>query len=130
MSLESDFRSYLLADSNISALVGTRIYGGKLPQDVTYPAISYARISGERVHKLTGAGDRAVPRIQYDCWAESYTGAKALADLLRQRLNGASGTIGSTVVGMSRLDGEREFYDDGGVVHRVSLDFFVSYQET
>ena len=51
------------------ALVSNRVYAQFLPQDSTFPAITYSTISGVRNYHHSGQS-YAEHRIQIDCWAE------------------------------------------------------------
>jgi hypothetical protein len=129
--IESALRTRILGDAGISALIGTRIFPLILPQATSFPALTYQRISGERMHSHDGPSGLAGPRIQIDTWATSYIGAKQLADLIRQRIDGFKGTVGSDEIEGIFMDTEREFYEDGDLLKlfRVSMDFFVYYDE-
>lgn len=86
MSVETDLYAALVADSGISALVGTRIYPVVLPDDLDpntpadWPAIVYSVIDTV----LIGSGNTnrcAQSRIQVDCYSPHYlTGMKAVRD--------------------------------------------------
>ena len=130
MTIEEGLYSYLSTNVGVSALVSTRIYPGTLPQNWTNPAISYQRISGVRVRNLSGPAGRATPRIQIDCWAESYSGAKALATAVRSAMDGYAGLMGSTRVGSVVLESDLDFYEPDIAVYRVSMDFWISHIET
>jgi len=130
MTIEEGLYDYLSTDVGVSALVSTRIYPGTLPQNWTNPAISYQRISGERVRNLTGPAGRARPRIQIDCWADSYSGAKALATAVRSAMDGYAGLMGTTRVSSIVLESDTDFYETDIQVYRVSMDFWISHLET
>ena len=127
MSVQTDLVTFLLADAGISALVGTRIYpGGQLPQNPTLPAITYKLISGNWIQTATGAAGLAGPRMQIDCWAETYAGADALFELVRLRINGKGD--GGNIQGMF-LEGNRDVSDPVLGVRGRSADAFVWHEE-
>ena len=80
--IEATLRTFVLADVTIAGLIGTRYYSLRFPRTRVLPAIVYMKISGFREHDMDGSSI-ATPRIQFDCWANSYGGAKALATALR-----------------------------------------------
>lgn len=130
MSLESGLYSALAADATVSSLVGTRIYPEIMPQDVTYPAISYQRISTVRLNMLSGVDDFTQVRIQIDCWDDNYSDVKTLALAVRDALDDAK-LLGSQVIqhcymesmqDLSQVDGDR-------IDRRVSMDFMVFLNE-
>lgn len=128
--------SYLTADSSIAALVGTRVYPVKAPEDETRALIVYSRISGIGDHTLRGVGGLARPRLQIDCWAPTPDVAAQLARLVKARLDGFRGAIGTgdspsvsvAVRGMFLAD-ERDDYDDVAKQYRTSLDFMIWFVE-
>jgi hypothetical protein len=65
-----------------AALIATRCYPDQLPENVTYPALSYLLVSDDsslyRTHD--GAGGRTVSRIQFNCYDDTGDDAAALAD--------------------------------------------------
>ncbi len=128
--IESAVRTFILADSTITTLISTRLYSVKMPQSPTFPLIVYTKISGFREHDMDGS-TIAAPRIQYDSWAQTYAGAKALADALRERLDSYAGPVGSPAetVHFAYLLNERDFYDDDLQVFRVSMDFEIWHNE-
>lgn len=128
-------RAFLLADATISTTVGaSRIYPVRLPQGITASSIVYNRISGVGDHHMQGPSGLARPRIQIDSWAQTADGASALADLVKTRLDGYRGVMGSgaaavTVHGVF-FDSERDLpFDDGSKLYGVSRDYFVHYRE-
>jgi hypothetical protein len=129
MSIASDLRTYLLADATLTTLVGTRMYPLKLPQAPTMPAIIYTWISGARVHSTDGPSGLSNPRVQFDCWAQTYLEAEALLEALRKRLDGFQGTAGSSWIQAVFFETERDGYDDDTELYRRSADFFVWYEE-
>lgn len=131
-------RWYLLQDSAILALVGTRVYPIKLPQPTTQPSIVYTRISGLGDHHSEGASGLTRPRVQVDCWAPTHDVASVLANLVKGRIDGFSGTIAwddnspgnAVAVQAIMFESEREDYDDTAKLYRVSRDYMIWYEET
>ena len=130
MSLETGLRAALLADGTVSGLVGTRVYPEVMPHDVTYPAISYQRVSTVRTQFLTGVDDFTQVRLQVDCWASSYADAKSLANAVKSAIDGVRALDTETVYhcfmdsmsDLSNFEGDRED-------RRVSMDFIVYLNE-
>jgi len=143
MSAAADFRSFLAADAAITALVGTapttRIYPLSLPQRPTLPALTYSWISATRIPVMDAPIGMASPRVQVDCWADTYLVAVELFEAVRQRLDGFKGTMGSpgTLVHGAFLDSERDFYEatveagtgSGRGIYRRSADYLIHYEE-
>jgi len=130
--IEAALRTHALASAPLVALVGGRIYPSVLPQNPTYPAITYFRVSGPRLYDHGGASGMAEARIQFDCWASTYSAVKAVAAALRVALSGYSGTVGGVTIASIYLDSEIDSYEpnegDTGD-RRVSMDFMIRYYE-
>lgn len=131
MTIEDGLVALLLADSGVSALVGTRIYPLKLPQDDGLPAIRFQRISGERVRTLDGPTGLVRPRIQIDAYGKTYAEAKAVAEAVEALLDGYSGPAGTDQIEAVSLETDRDLDENplGEEAARVSMDFFVSYRK-
>jgi hypothetical protein len=127
-------RSFLLGYSPISSLVGERVFPIKLPQGTTADSIVYNRISGVGDYHLQGLSGFANNRIQIDAWASTADKATTLADLIRDRIDGYRGEMGTdsppsiTVHGVF-MAGQMEDYDDEAKLHRMSRDYFINFTE-
>jgi len=84
--------AYLLKnDTEVAALVGTRIYPNIVPQRATFPVVVYNQISSERTSVMgrdTGTVDST---WQIDVYAQTYAGARELAVGVRKALQRYSG---------------------------------------
>lgn len=80
----------LLADEELSELVGTRVFPMRIPQKQPIPAVVYQVISDNPVN--TFDGDRSVDSItlQVSCWASTYAEAQELAAAVRRIISGIS----------------------------------------
>ena len=128
MTVETEIRTRLAADGTIAGLVGTRIQPVNLEQSVTYPAISYNKVSAPRVHNLAGVAGRAFARISYNSWAETYVGCQTLAAAIRASLDGFQGTLTTTTCVIT-LENEIDLFEDEVNVYRIVQDYFVSHAE-
>jgi len=121
--MEVAVRDHLLADPDVSELVSTRIYPGALPQAAIYPAIRYQRVDTVRVYSKAGYEGDSRPRLQIDCWAETYLEAKRLADAVRTAMDG----FPEFAVCENEQDGYEP--DPAPPVYRVILDFSIWHRE-
>jgi hypothetical protein len=126
-------REFLLGDAAITTVVGTRVFPIKIPQGVTAASIVYTRISGDGDYTMQGPSGFVSPRIQIDAWAGSADAAANLANLVKDRLDGYRGVMGSgggaiTVHGVFIAD-QREDYDDAAQLHRSGRDYFIHHLE-
>ena len=79
----------LLADATVSGFVGTRISPLTRAQDLALSAITVQRISTVPQNHLRGFGNLDGNRVQVDCWASTYAGARDLAEACRTAINAA-----------------------------------------
>lgn len=126
-------RAFLLADAGIAAIVSTRVYPIKIPQGVKLASVVYSRISGQGIYHHGGDSGLAMPRFQIDAWGLTGDAATTLANLIKDRLSGYRGVMGSggaavTVQGVF-MAAEMEDYDDAVQMSRMSRDYFIDYEE-
>ena len=130
MSIEIALYAHLTNDTGVNALVGSRVYPLQLSQGAALPAISYQRISGPREYDLAGPTGRSRPRMQIDCWANSYSTVKNLASKVISSLNGLNGNMGGVDVDGIELEGERDGFEETTEYKRVILEFKIPCKET
>lgn len=126
MTFEADLKSHLQADSSISDLVADRIHPMLLPAGSVLPAITYQEIADEPQTDLSGGdGDMIRYRMQINVWASSYTGAKALAELVRIRLQTAAASFKAVA-----LPSGQDVYEEGTKRFGFYRDFSFWYRST
>ncbi len=140
MTVIEGLRSYLLANASIAAIVGTQVYPLRLPQkvNVTPPsgAIVLTRVDDIGEAHLRGPNALSRARIQVDAWAKQFDDAVELGSLVRQRIDGYSGTWtdGASPASLIRVqailsDSESDFTEEEiqGGLYRQSTDYMVTY---
>ena len=90
-------RAYLVAQSDLTDVVSTRIYCPRLPENATLPALSFAQVGGTSNPHIP-----PIPRptFQFDCWDDEHSGAREVYLALHDVLFGVQNqmvTIDSTV---------------------------------
>jgi len=90
----------------LTALVGTRIYEGALPQSATLPAVTYSLASRPYGHNLAGSDGTSQARVRLSAWSFTESGADQVGETIRGRYDGIAGTIGSVVVTASLQEDE------------------------
>jgi hypothetical protein len=131
-------RAYLLADSAISALVGTRIYPITPPQGQELTHIVYHMISGQGDRHMQGRSGLSRPRIQIDCWGATVDEAIALAGEVKERIDGFRGAMAwgtsspqsSVIVQAIFFESERDDFDADSGLYLVSHDYIVWFEES
>lgn len=128
--LEVAIFSRLTTFAGLSALISTRCYPVVAPQNPTAPYVTYTRIDGPRESALSEDMGLPHPRMQIDCWAETYAGVRAVALQVRlamQRWGPA--TVAGVEVLDALLDGEQDSYEDSVKLFRTTWDFIVWHRE-
>jgi hypothetical protein len=128
--IEKAIYSILTGDSDVSALVGTRVYPVNIPQNPTYPLVSFSRVSGNRVASMSGASSISMPRFEIGCFADTYSAVKTLAGKVRSVLFGYSGTIAGVIVYSVLLESDTDNYQEGIDKYMISNDYFFHHKES
>jgi hypothetical protein len=126
--IEQHVRTYLLANSGVSTLVGTKIYCGFLTELTALPALTVTLVGTypELTHD-SGPGMLTRSEVQVDAWAASYSEVKSLADKVRLALSNYRGDLATGVpvggsVMTTMLDGDEEMdIENYRVVMRFEL---------
>lgn len=116
--IESDVQTVLLAASAVTALVGTRIAAGMLPEGELRPYVTYSLITGERIPSMTDSGLMRHARIQLDCWSPSYKESKQIALAVEAAIE-ASALFDCVFIT------DQDLYDNETKLHRVVVDYSV-----
>tara|TARA_R110000868_G_scaffold291244_2_gene551690 strand:+ start:305 stop:700 length:396 start_codon:yes stop_codon:yes gene_type:complete len=131
--MEEAFIGILLADSGLSALVSTRMSWGKRPQNQSdLPAVVLYRITGMRDYNLDGASGLVDSTVQCDCYAETYSSAKATARALMTAINAYDQTSSGVAFQRISIDSERdtnETESNGRYLFRCSVDLSIWHDE-
>src|SRR5262245_56770647 len=135
MTMLQDFVATINTISAVTTLVSTRVYPEPLPQNSTLPALTYNQISAVRVRDFTGPACKSRHRISVSCWGSTYASARAVADALRQNIDGFQGWWRDTFVGSVDLSNEFDLHEEfaGPVdvgIYRVVQDYIISHLET
>ena len=98
MGAPADVRTYVIGDTGVAALIGTRMYPTNLPQACTLPAVTYHVISRTHEPTLKGVAAAGTMRVQFDCWAETRLASDAVGDAIVARLK-VLAALGPTTIG-------------------------------
>lgn len=122
--IETGLYTFLQSKTALTALIADRLYPVTLPQECTYPAIVFTRISGARGQTLTGHAGYARPRFQLDVFSiKNPLEAKQVAGEVIQALQNYSGSMGTETCQFCRFIGDRDAFDPDVGVFRVILEF-------
>ncbi len=114
--VETKIYTLLTGNATIARKVNKRIYPLVMPQDPVLPAITYQRISANKVNHLGGYSGLENPHIVINTWARTYDEAKAISEDIHSAMNGATGFRSILI---NDLDG----YDPDINLFVVSQDF-------
>lgn len=132
-------RDFLLAEATVVAQIGQRFYPNHGPQrGAIYPYVVYHKISKGRWRTLAGASGVAVPRVQLDCYGDTYAKASAaraaIADVIDAFTASQESSSGGVCLLKLEIADERDDYqepvhaDEIGE-HVCSLDVIVTYRQ-
>jgi hypothetical protein len=114
-------------DAAVAAVVGTRIFWVKVPQNAARPYVVLQTISDPRPAHLGGYNGARVTRVQADCIGDTYGAVRTLAEKIITAL-ATPDTVGGVHFGFTKAEGPRDLGEDVdgvGFVHRASLDLLV-----
>jgi len=121
-------------NSDVNALVGTRIYPMVARQGTDFPFIIYDVLSDDPTDYKEGVSSLDTTSIMVSVYSETYSQAADLAKKVRTALDRQSGTIDGIKVQSIKYDGYNDFFDldsfdnsatNARGVFRKALDFDV-----
>jgi hypothetical protein len=124
--MELQLRALLLASLGLPA---ARISWGEHPQSITSPYVVLTRISDGQGLTLKGPDMLTRSRVQIDIYAPVYSAAKQVSDAVKALLHGYRGA-GFRLVSHDGTRDSREGGEDADRLHRISMDFLVTWRET
>ena len=127
--LETVLYTRLANYAGLTALVSTRVYPLRLPQNPTLPAVTFQRITGSREHGMTADHGMAHPTLQVDSWGETYASARAVAVQVRTALSRWSDATTDPVVLDVFASDERDMDEADVKLFRVSQDYQIWHRE-
>ena len=128
--LEEAVYSRLTGNVAVAAMVSTRVYPNKIPQEAALPAVAYQRISARRVKAHAAPTGLARVRVQVTCVSRSYSEVKALAAAVRTAMQGVMGSVGGVTLQGSWLETDADEYGDAETLHSVRQDYMIWHTES
>lgn len=128
LEIEECIKYTITNASGITDIIGTRYYPMNLPQNTTYPALTYTLISGVEHHDI----DYAMPSYQFSCWAKTYAEVKTLAKEIKscfQRRNEPMGGSSGLRIVQGVHQGDMDLYDAETEVYHIPITFTIIYQK-
>lgn len=125
--MEELIRALLLADAAVASFVGDRVNFGTHPQGSPFPGLVLNTIGDAEGVNIDGPDGISQGRVQVDCYASSYGGAKLLSRAVRRVLSGHAGGAIQGVFHAGSRDSREGGTNEADRPFRVSLDFTVTY---
>lgn len=122
-SLEEALWAGCSGASAINDLIGLRLYPLKLPQNPTYPAAIYQRISNLGLLAHDGPAQLDTARFQFDFFGRSYSQARAVATAFRTYLEGYHGLMGEIRISVIVFENEIDAWGEEAGVFRLTQDY-------
>lgn len=127
--MEEALIAILLADDDLSDLVGTKIHWLRRPQKEALPSVTLQTISGPRTNHTEGADSIVGHRVQVDCWGATFTAAKGVARAVEAALSGQRFGGSANIQGVFVLDAVDSFEgEEPEAIHRSRLDLRVVHR--
>lgn len=114
-------RTFLLADSSLSAAVGLRIHQGFVPEDTPLPFIYFSRTSTRHERVLGETNEVFSHTFAVECIDTDLDKAQSLAGLVRSRLDGYIGAFADSTVKGIFCDEQSDDYEEVYGDHRATL---------
>jgi len=119
-AVEQSLRTYLIADTTVKDLIGSRVYPSRLPDNPTLPAVVYQKIS--TTYDIPSGHVAATrSRIQLDAWDDSQLVAWSVSEAIHAALDVGS----ATGIHASFPEDSECSYDVDSGLYRVRDDFFI-----
>jgi len=112
--IEVDLYNQLKNDTAIIALVGTRIYPIKAPQNVVSPYLIYHVIIGKSKQCIEGSVYQKDTRFQVDCWSKIFAKSVELREAVEESIIGFKSSYNINSM---------PFYEDETQLYNEILDF-------
>ena len=127
MKIGLSIYNILANDSDIAALVDTKIFPNVAPQTTSFPFIIYDVTSVQPNDTKDGASTLDTNNVMISCYSETYSQASDLAQKVRvamDRIN--EGTYGGEQIQSSQFQSYNDIFDDtsgDAGIYRKALDF-------
>ena len=132
MRAERVIYTLLTGSSAVTDLVEAKIYPGRIPQNITMPAISYEMVSGMEMAPINAQAGGVLlrSRVQVNVLARTYEEVKTIQEAIRHVLLFKSGLIAAVrVIGITRdLIGPDERDDELGL-YMQGIDYLLIHDE-
>ena len=107
MGIEAGIYARLTGSTDVTGIVGTRIFPGRIPEGQQHPHIRFMIQGGEVTHTLTAHTSLNEASVQIDCYTDnSYLDCVTLAEKVRNTFNTNSTSFGTIQIERSHVTSE------------------------
>lgn len=133
MEIDEALRAHLLTKTALTALIGQRIVPDII-DGVALPCVAYIKVSDPKEHTYGGISKLEGPVFQFGAYAETKSGAKAIAKQIKAALSDYSGTLSGLVVQYIKLLNEMSSAEQSGEntkkLYVEDLEFEINYERS
>jgi hypothetical protein len=115
--------------AGLAALVSDRIYPDELPEGCIFPAVRFGEASLAPTYSHDGDSNLDATRMQFDCYAATRTGARAVANQVRNALTGHKMAYQNVAISSGFAENALSGYDDGLQKWRYIIDITLQYSQ-
>ena len=120
----------LSAVTEVTNLVGTRIFPNKAPQNTQTPYIVYETFDGVRHSQMGSDADITEPRVSIHAWSQGYQEGIDIQAEVRIALKRFRGTVAGVVVDdVFSIAGGSDLWDPAVTLYHSIRDFRVIHRE-
>lgn len=91
--VEAALVKLLTSSTAVSAIIGDRIHIDSNPQPSHRPKVTYARLNTARELSNDGPDNSPGAQFRLDCWADTGEQAACLSDIVRNAIDGYTGSV-------------------------------------
>jgi hypothetical protein len=126
-TIEDAIYSLLSGSATVAALVGTRIYRVKMPDNPQMPAITYQTVYSEPIESFSGFSGLWQPIMRVDCWGKTAGSTQDLAEKVRLALHGYQGSYQDRRIHNILEWSTTELYDEDADIFHVACSMRIWY---
>lgn len=133
MRAESVVYKLITADAAVTALVGAKVFPGRLPQNTVMPAVAYELVSSNEILPINAqaGGVLLKSRVQVSVLAKTYVEIKTIHEAIRKAVLFQRGLIaGVCVISITRYLIGPDMRDDQLGLYMQGVDYLLVHDES
>jgi len=131
-TIKDGLYTYLVSKSEITDLVGLKIFPNQAPNSSELPYITVARVASDGEHHLSDASKQVTDTFELEVFGRDSIEVENIAEAIRDKVDGFRGLMGSTEVGSALIVSQNDDFivDDQGTdiqSFRISITVDISH---